>query len=79
LLRRDDEAGQLAAATERLGRDLNLLPHLDGSALVKAELADLKERIGTDAWVRCGEAASGLTFDDLVANARSVSGVNVSR
>jgi predicted ATPase len=79
LLRRDDEAGSLAAATQRLGRDLDLLQDLNVSVPARAELAALIERIGPDVWARCGEAASGLSFDDLVAKARSLSGVDIGR
>ena len=79
LLGRDAEAARLTTATDRIGRELGVLSGAYGIAPVIAELDELERRLGPDEWERHRAASTGLSIDDLLAEALALSATEVSR
>jgi predicted ATPase len=78
LLGREAEAARLTTATDRIGRELDGLSGINGIRPLVAELHRLEQRLGPNEWERHREASGGLSFDDLLAEARALSPTELS-
>jgi predicted ATPase len=79
LLGRDAEAARLTTATDRIGRELEVLSGPYGIGPVIVELDELERRLGPDEWARHRAASAGLSIDDLLAEAIALTATEVSR